>query len=418
MDRTELVLLALLPVLMVASAFASASETALFGVTPGELARLRRVAPGTARAVERLRAFPRRLLAQVLLVNMVANVGYFVVTSVLTVRAGSPGAKVAVSFGSVLAIVLLGEVLAKLFATAARVGFLRFAAPAHLAMAGVLAPFLAGFDRFVIAPLARLLVSDSSEPLPVTPEELGALIELSAHDGALRGSEQGLLRSIVDMGEVRVRDVMRPRVDLVCVERDAPRESVVEVCARTGHSRFPVCVGGFDGQVVGMLDGTRLLAGETYQRAVSAPRFVPELARVDAVLERFRDEGVAAAICVDEHGGVAGMVTISDIVDELVGSADDGDGGADGGIERTGERTWLVPGRLGVREIGDVFGVKKADGLRPGRATTIAGLVMALLGRVPVEGDEVRFGDLTLRVVRVDGRSVERVEVTLRERAA
>jgi CBS domain containing-hemolysin-like protein len=413
MERSEIILVAVLPALLALSALASASETALFGVTPGEEARLRRTAPLAAGAVRRLRAKPRELLAQVLLLNMLANTAYFIVSSVLTVRAGSPGAKLAVSAGSVLAIVLFGEVFAKLFATAARVGFLRVAAPLHLGLRGVLAPFLRGFDRFVIAPLSRLVVPVVSEPAPVSPEELAELIAIAANDGALRTTEQGLLRSIVDLGDMRVREIMRPRGDLVVAERDLPRDALLDLCAATGVSRVPVCVGGLDGRVVGMLDTTRLMAGEAAARATGRVWYVPEMARLDMLLERFRDEGISAALCVDEHGGVAGMVTIADLVQELIdaGAREDGQP-AEPGVQRTGERTWIVPGRLAVREMADAFGVKDAV-QRAGRATTIAGLTVSLLGRIPDQGDEAALGDIVLRVAEVHERTVLRVEVEL-----
>ncbi|MFK7883469.1 MAG: hemolysin family protein [Phycisphaerales bacterium] len=422
MARTDVVLLVLLPLLLVLSAFASASETALFGVTPGEQAGLRRRSPVAARIVSRLRSKPRRLLGQVLMVNMLANVSYFVATSVLTVRAEGAFQKVLISVVSVSAIVLIGEVFAKLFATRARVGFLRVTSPVHLVISTALEPVLDRFDRFVIAPLSRLIAPSQREPVPVTPEELGALIELSTEDGSFQGSEQELLRSIISLGARRVREVMRPRVDLIPVEQGAERDVMLMECIESGHARYPVCDGGLDGNVVGMLDATRLLSGWTVPRSMMPVLFVPELARLDALLERLRDEGMGVAMCVDEHGGIAGMITLSDVVDELVSGAEPGElgdeEGADRpGVERIGERTWSVPGRLRLRELSDAFGARDAQQFA-GRATTIAGLLMTLLGRVPEPGDRAELGDLELRVGSVRERSVLRVEVTLMERGA
>lgn len=414
MTTEQIALAATLPVLLIFSALASASETALFGVTPGEQARLRRVAPAAARAVDSLRARPREMLAQVLLFNMLANTAYFIVTSVLTVRVDGPALKITVSAGSVLAIILFGEVLAKLFATTARVAFLRFAAPVHLAARGLIGPFLTAFDRLVIAPLSRLIVPSAGEPSPVRPEELAELITVIARDGSLRSSEQGLLRSIVDLGTRRVREVMRPRVDLVWAERDTPHDALVELCATTAVSRLPLCVGGFDGRVAGVLDTTRFLAGQQTSQATTPAVFVPELARLDTLLERFRDDGVSAAICVDEHGGVVGMITLAELVDELIDAGQAGDAEDALDVVRTGERAWIVPGRFPVRDLATAFGVKDAV-LRAGRATTIAGLTISLLGRFPARDDEARLGDLVLRVAEVHERTVLRVELILRE---
>ena len=415
MDRTGLALTLSLPVLLAISAFASASETALFGVTPGELGRLRRTAPGAARIVERLRSHPRRLLGQVLVLNMLANVSYFIATSILTVRAGDARASVAISAGSVLGIVLIGEVFAKLFASAARVPFLVAAAPVHALISALIAPFLSGFDRLIIAPLARLVAPGSGEPEPVTPEELGALIELSAAEGSFQGTEQGLLRSIVSLGGIRVREVMRPRVDLIAIERGAPPDRVRDLLLRTGHDHYPVCEGGLDGRVVAMLHANRVLAGWPVSRAIESVRFVPELARLDTLLSRFRDEGIGIAVCVDEHGGVSGLITVADIVEVLVSGADPTESAAYNGIERVGERSWVVPGRLAIRDMIEAFG-ERAAVARAGRATTIAGLMMALMDSMPREGDSVELGDLRLTAMGVADRAVTRVGVTLRER--
>jgi len=125
---------------------------------------------------------------------------------------------------------------------------------------------------------------------------------------------------------------------------------------------------------------------------------------------------MSAAVCVDEYGGVSGMITVADVVEELVDSSGMADASDEPGVERTGVRSWLVPGRLPVRDLAEAFGVKDAV-LRAGRATTLGGLVVSLLGRFPDEGDTAELGDLRMRVAEVRDRTVQRVEVVLRERS-
>jgi len=182
---------ALLPVLLVGSAFASGSETALFSLTHGERARLRRDAAAASAAVEALLARPRALLVFVLLLNMTANVGYFVVTSVLTTRAGSGLVGTVVAIGSVLLIILFGEVLAKMLARAQRVALCRaFGVPLRTLQLA-LNPLVAAIDGFVIAPVTRLVGGSSARVL--SGGEVAALMRTGGEGVATADADRRVL---------------------------------------------------------------------------------------------------------------------------------------------------------------------------------------------------------------------------------
>lgn len=410
MDPSHAPLLLVLALLLVCSAVASASETALFGVSRARRAQLSSELPRLGAIVDRLLASPRRLLLQVLLLNMATNVAYFIVSSVLTLRAEGAAWRAGISVGSVLAIILFGEVFAKLFAVWAPTGSLRVLAPLQLVLRQPLRPVIVVLERWFIEPLTRLVVAGRPEPPGVTVSEMATLLEMGASEGVIDEREQNLLGSIVMLSQRRVEEIMTPRVDFAWLDADAPRERVLEVCDQTGLTRFPVFEGGLDGSVLGVVDAKRVLSGEPIRGALDAVHFVPETATLDALLEQFRRTNRSLALAVNEHGTVVGLVTLADLAEQLVSGISADAPSKAHEIEMVGIGRWIVPGRLGVREWSAFFASGRAETFR---ARTIAGLIMHELGRLPMVGDVVELHGVTLEVRAMDGRSVEQVEVRL-----
>lgn len=414
MDTTHIPLIIVLAVLLVCSALASASETALFGITHGQRAMLRRSNPKLSRIIESLLSRPRELLMQVLLLNMVVNVSYFIVTSILTIRADSAAARVVISVISLTMIILIGEVFAKLFASSATVLFLRLAGPTHLMIRKPIVPLLGFMDVWIVAPLSRLLAPSQAHQTTqsVSAQQMGTLISLSANDGVIDPGEQELLTSIVTMGQMRVEQVMTPRVDMSWIDLETTNDEIIEICRSTGRTRLLVCVDGIDAGVSGIVSARKVLEGEPIGSAMSDVFFVPEQCRLDALMEQFRNTGQSVAICVDEHGGVSGIVTITDVTKELIEGVNDPDEDPANEVELIGAGKWIVPGRLSIRDWAMMF-TDQAVIEHAKRVNTLGGLVMVLLDRVPSVGDETRLGDIRLRVATMDGRSIKRVEVEI-----
>ncbi|HCT43909.1 MAG TPA: hypothetical protein DF699_01695, partial [Phycisphaerales bacterium] len=351
MDAADTPLIIVLALLLVGSAFASGSETALFGVTHGQRATLRRSSPTLGRMVDALLARPRELLMQVLLLNMIINVSYFIVTSVLTLRADDAVTRVLVSLVSLTAIILMGEVFAKLFASGATLLFLRIAAPAHLLIRRPISGLPRVLDVWVISPMARLASpGDADQANEVNAEELGALISMSAGDGVIDRGEQQMLTSIVEMGSLRVEQIMTPRVDIEWVQPDAGLDELSEHCRKSGRTRMLVCEKDLDNGLLGVIDARRVFEGQTIQQALQPVLYVPEQSRLDILMEQLRSSGKRLGVCVDEHGGVSGVVTIADIVRELIEELEHPADSVGEAIENLGDGRWLVPGRLGIRD--------------------------------------------------------------------
>ena len=423
----SLILVLMLPVLLIASGIASGSETALFRLTMRERADLRRDMPAVGGAVEVLLAEPRRLLLMILIVNMVVNIAYFAISSVLTARVSGPAMGAIVGAGSVLSIVVFGEILAKVLAGTGRVRFcVIFARPIE-GVFRIGGPALRGVDRFVLSPIVRVVRPGAGVPEAVGREELLGLIESGEGTGVIREGERRLLEEVLELCEIRVREAMLPRDSIVWIDASASYGEVLETARRAQATMVLVCEGGLDGRLVGFLHVKRFLAaihgtdGRTDGRVGARVGFdewcekalvVPEQARLDRVLERFRIAGVGRAVCVDERGSVTGLIRGSDIVDELLAGMGESAGDARHAIHLVGLGVWRVLATLSVREWAQAFGVEESEiaGVLA-RSGTVGGLVLDRLGRLAAVGDEVAVGPATLRVVAVTGRRIEAVEV-------
>jgi len=412
MTTLDIVFIAALPVLLIGSALFSGAETALFSLTHAERAVLQRAGS----PVTRLLRDPASLLVTVLLLNMAVNVLYFVIASVLATRAPSPALSVAIPLAALVAIILFGEIFAKLLAGAHRVGYARAVTPVLAAVRATIGPAAIALVRFVITPLTRL-ASPQPPAEGAGPEELDVLLHQAARAGAITPDERQLLGEVIELGECRVREVMTPRVALRWADADASPDQLADLARETGLSRFPVRRGTRrPAEIVGFVDVRRVLAALAARGSADPRRFVepvtyvPESATLDSLLEHFRTSGVHTALVADEHGTIAGLVEIEDAVGRLLPTPGEGQAGDDE-VQMIALGTWMVPGRLPVREWAHVLGPEGAAAGR--RVTTVGGLVLAQLGRVPAVGDEVRVGGVVLRVELMHGRSVETVRLSL-----
>lgn len=417
----SLPLILVLPVLLLLSAIASGSETALFRLSYRERAELRRASPTAGAAVEALLSDPRRLLLFVLLLNMVVNVTYFVISSVLTTRMQTGVGGVAVAAGSVLGLVIFGEVLAKLVAGTGRRAFCLVLAPPLAALQVILNPVVGALDVFVLGPLIRVIRPHRHGAGPVTPGELHRLIETGGASGVLMENERRLLAEVIELGQIRVREAMRPRDRIVSVPINATAEEIVAVSSATRRTAILVHEGSLDEGVVGFLHVKRYLAARHAGPADPDPLAfiepalaVPEQARLDGVLDLMRERGRTRAVCVDEHGGVVGVIEAADIVDELLSGMSDERTAERSSIRLVGLGVWSVSARLSARDWAQCFGVDESE-IAPSlsRASTIGGVVIDRLGRLPEPGDAVEIGPVRVRVGKITGRRVETVQVEL-----
>ncbi|MBL9148444.1 MAG: HlyC/CorC family transporter [Phycisphaerae bacterium] len=411
----EIALASLVPPLIIASAFFSSSETALFGLSAADRAALRKTAPATARAVDGLLSDERQLLITILLSNMTVNTVYFVICSVVLAKASfGPLASVLYGAATLLIVVLGGEVVPKLLADSLRLRATQLIAPPLALVHRAIRPIRRSLDRLVVAPLSRL-TSPGEAPPRLSAEELEALLAQSGVAGVIDADEQRILRGVFALRSLRVRDVMTPRVDMAWIDASATRGEVAELAATRRLTRLPVMGKGID-DVVGFLQVKRYLLDTRGAAAplldhVRTPRFVPDLATAEQLLESCRASRSDLAIVVDEYGGTAGVVAMEDCVEEVVGDIVSPEEVPEAPPTQVAAGAWIVAGDMNLKRWADAFGSELATT----SASTLGGLVLERLGRPAVKGDVVTLANLRLEVEDVVGMRVRRVRVRLEE---
>ncbi len=423
----EAILFACMAVLLAVSGACSATETALFGLSHADRSSLALHHPRASRAALSAMARPRGTLITILVLNTAVNVTFFVLSSVLSARSDSAAIGAAIGIGSLLAVIVLGEVLPKLLANAHRVAFTVVLAPLVLIASRTLGPLRVLLDSVIVGPLARVIVP-SERPPALRTDELESLLEACSAEGLIERDDHRLLADVVALNQLRVRDAMTPRGRMAWIAAESTNAELVEAARSHGLASLLVCEGTPDDGVVGIVKVREVLApiardGADPSRradlrdAASPVPFVPDRSRLDRLLALFSERGVDTAVCVDETGSITGMVGLDDVVRALGLAPIEGGSREHERVERLGPNRWAVSGRLPVHDWADLFGAGTTASSLDRRASTVGGLVMAALGRLPVAGDEVRLGRLTLRVESMMGRAVERVVVTLMEAA-
>ena len=409
----------LLAGLLVVSAFFSGSETALFSLSPGRIYRLRR-GRSTGRIVASLLAQPQGILLAILLGNLLVNVAYSGISAVMildlrdTVRP-SPWVLGAASLAAVLVLILIGEVLPKMLAMLIAE---RWATAAAWPLLGLRKAFhwvILVLHRSIVGPLTKIIAPRRASGAEISAEELAALLDLSARRGLLDSQANDLLQEIMELTDLRVEDIMVPRVDMICFDLDAPRAALAKLLGETRLRRVPVYEGDVD-HIVGVVHAKRVLLGPKPLREIVVPvPFVPEAANLERVLLQLRVRRSQVAVVVDEYGGTAGLVTMEDIIEEVVGDIPDRHE-ADRGpaVRETGPGRYILDGDLAIHEWLDAFEM----GLKARRISSIGGFVTSLLGRIPAIGDVASYRNLRFTVLSMRRRRIETLELRLLEDAS
>jgi CBS domain containing-hemolysin-like protein len=412
----DYLLLAALPPLLACMAYFSLVEATYFSLTPADRLGLRRTHPDAARRIEAILASPRVLLVSDMLGALVVSTAYLVVSTVLVSRfEHSLLFSIALAVTSVLGMVLSAEVLPKIIGTTDRSRAARVTARSTAIFCAVMGPLARGIDRFVLAPIGRLTAQIQPSGV-VDAAELAALLEQSAREGSIDVREREAIEGVMRLRRLRVRDVMTPRVDMAFVYVDSDDSEIVATSTRARLTHLPV-VGRHVDEVVGILSLKRYLLTTprpTRAECMEPPRFVPELASLEQLLEHFRRTGSKLAIAVDEYGGTAGIVALEDCVEEIVGDiADVGEVAVDAPLE-VAAGVWRVSGEMSVARWSEIFGARAVSA----RSSTVAGIVLQRLSRLARTGDKVDLANVRIEVEKVEGARIRSVLVSLQREVA
>lgn len=337
--------------------------------------------------------------------------------------AGAFAPLLALSMGGSLLLLIVAVTAARALACRDPERSLAWTAPVGAAIEAAFRPLIAPLGA-----LSRLLRGKGARSQSGTTEQLEYLIEKGAEAGVLDDDERELLESVIEFSHVRVREIMVPRPKVVALAADASYEEVVRTVVESGHSRVPVFEDSVD-NVIGVLYSKRLLedlgkepAGKGKFRLanwVSPPFFVPETMRISHLLTDFQRRGLQLAVVVDEFGGTSGVVTLEDVVEQIVGEIrDEDDGEEEQEIRVLADGVFVADGHVSVRDLEEFLEEALPEEVEfefpeDGDYDTLGGFITAMAGRVPGEGEEVRFGGLVFTVRAADEKRVLEVELAV-----
>lgn len=415
--------------LTIGTGFFVASEFSLLNVERNELeARAARGEAGLTAPIRALKRTSTHLSAAQLGITLTTLLTGYVAEPALTKLLSPLFANVQVSqstkevFGLVAAMAiatlfsfLIGELVPKNLALSIPLPTLKFVVGFQLAFTWVFAVMIK-FLNFTGNAIVRSFGIEPKEELSASrsAEELSSLVKRSAVLGALDAQTATLLTKTLALSQLVAADVMTPRPRIHFLEKDASIDNLVSASIKTGYSRFPIIDGSSD-DVLGVAHIKQAASVPREKRAevpvtaimVEAIR-VPETMRLENLMGELRAKGLQLAIVVDEYGGTAGLVTLEDLVEELVGELVDEHDRAKAGITRGANSSVLFPGMIRPDELAEMA-IRVPDS---GAYETVAGYIMIVLGRIPAVGDEIEIDGGRLRVERMDGRRIDRVRFT------
>lgn len=422
----EWVLLALGVLLTVGTGLFVASEFALVNIDRAELeARAERGEPRLGLTIGALKLTSTHLSSAQLGITLTTLLAGFTLEPALSSLLRGPLSAWGIADATlrwllpVLAITIatigsmvLGELVPKNFALAVPVTTAKLVLPFQVAFTTVFRPAVTLLNNSANSVLRRMGIEPQEELSGArSAEELSSLVRRSASAGMLEHDTASLLDRTLRLTKLNAADVMTPRPRLEVVEAGASAAEVIELAKQTGLSRFPVVADDID-DVIGVVHVKQAVAVPRERRAdvpaqalAAEPLRVPETMRLDVLLSAVREQGFQLAVVVDEYGGTAGVATLEDLVEELIGDvADEHDRRTPGVVHRGSSVTF--PGLQRPDEVRDAFGLDVPEG---SAYETVGGFVMARLGRLPTTGDTVEVDGGRLEVVRMEGRRIDRL---------
>ena len=413
---TVLVLSLISIILLMLSATASGSEVAFFSLTQRDMEELESRSDSAARRVVDLMSNPDRLLATILVTNNMINICLVIIATQIVDNIfmfTGIGDFLFKTIVITFILLLFGEIMPKVFTQANAVRMsLFFSAPLKVL-------------RWLVYPLAFILMRTSSrvsriasKSAEISIEELADAVDLTDTGSE---EEQKMLSGIITFGQTEVVEIMHSRVDITGIEYDTKFDEVRRTIVSTGYSRIPVYGEDLD-DVRGVLYVKDLLPHIAedndfeWQTLLRKPYFVPEHMMIDDLLKKFQKKKIHIAIVVDEYGATQGLISLEDILEEVVGEiTDESDDDEDRLWEKIGENTYIFDAKIHIGEFIRVIGYDEdAFADVEGHAETLAGLMMELKRDLPRRGDELQSHGVKFFIATMDGRRVDKVKVEVK----
>ena len=412
-------------VLVALYAFFSSSETAMFSLTRSQIDDLAKRTDQNARRLLRHMSDPRRLLIILLTGSTVVSISAATIAALITSRLGGSADIPRWLFYTLdvvvvtLVLLIAGEILPKLSAIHDPLKWsLRFSGFLSV-MAWILTPVIAVLLPFTESVAKGLGIE--KRKLWISEDEIKTLVEVGEEHGALETSEKELIHSIFEFGDTTVREIMVPRTDMICLDVNAPLEKLLETIQSSQHTRIPIFDSSID-NIVGVLHTKDLLThyplDQTFdvRRVIRNAIFVPEAKLIHELLKQLQEQRQHMAIAVDEYGGTAGLVTLEDVIEEIVGEIQDEHDAERPLWTRVDDRTVVVDAKVDVETVNSVL---DADVIPTDQDfETLGGFLLAEIGDFPEAKTSVEYHNFEFIIEEVRAHRLGRVRIVKREALA
>lgn len=421
METDWIVQIILLFILLISSAFFSGSEIAFFSIKQKDLNADFKSANLIYRYANSLIAFPRRLLITVLVGNTIANVA----ASIVSVSIASKIAHLyRFNFNIVLAIqiilitviiLLFGELLPKIFASKHPKLTIKVTAIPLYLISTILYPVAELVTEIIKLSFSKIKIDKAKTA--ISEKEISDLAELGHERGTLEEDEQEIISSFVEFKSVLVAEVMIPRVDIVAIPFNVEYHEIFEAINNSGFSRLPIYDGNLD-KIIGILhvkdllsylDEKSFIKEQTIKNITREVMFVPASKKISAMLREFQQKKMHLAIVVDEFGGTAGLITLEDIIEEIIGEIWDEHDPQENPIKILSPKKFSVLGKVSISNFNEIVGAEAIPEDKD--YDTIAGLIISKAGEIPKEGYSIKINEFHLIVKEVLKKRIKRVDI-------
>ncbi len=404
-------------ILLFSSALVSGSEVAYFSLSPEEKDKLKQDTSGKSELILKLLSNHEKLLATILIANNFINIGIVIIsTYILNIAfdfTNSPILGFLIQIVIITFILLLfGEIIPKVYASEYSVSFAKFTAvPLNISMK-------------LFSPVSNILINSTSlvnrrlkKKQNVSAEDLSDALELTKED---IDQDKDILERIVTFGSIDVKEIMKPRVDVIAADINFSFNKLKSLIIESGFSRIPVYEKNFD-DIKGILlikDLLKFTDKEEFNwtKLIKPPFFVPETMKINDLLEEFREKKIHIAIVTDEYGGFSGIVTMEDVLEEIVGEISDETDEENKLYEKIDDKTYLFDGKIQLNDFYKVLEINEDifEDFR-GEADSLAGLILEKKGEIPKKGDVINIENYTFTIESADNRKIKKIKLKIKE---
>ncbi|MDB4015435.1 gliding motility-associated protein GldE [Flavobacteriaceae bacterium] len=410
----------LLTFLLLGSALISGAEVAFFSLTPSLIDEQKEKYPKEIQKIENLLQKPKRLLATILVANNFINIAVVLLFAslgdILFGGISNELVRLSIEIGMITFVILLfGEILPKIYANKNSILFSRL-------MAGV----IYGLDRkilfFITIPMSKVTLflerNFGQQSNSFSVDTLSQALEFTEQKDTTKQEDQ-ILQGIINFGTTDTKQVMCPRIDVFALEKEMSFEEILPLIIEKGFSRIPVYNNKMD-QIDGILYVKDLMPNINtpafqWQELLRKPYYIPENKKLDDLLNEFKVKKMHMAVVVDEYGGTSGIVTLEDLIEEIVGDISDEFDQEELEYSKIDEKNFVVDAKVGLKDFYKIIQIEEVEAFEKakGEAETLAGFILEIAQQLPVFGQKIIFEKITFTIELVDKKRIKQIKVTL-----